>query len=957
MISLLRLCFRSVAALFLASTAAWAQPTTALWYQGTTGSIAGTTARLLQPPTDAFQFSSITPGGISLTVNGSGSNRVTLDLAPPLGQTFEKRAYESVVRSAFRNNSPGLDLSVSFSSCGTVHGRFAILELTLDSNFEIASFAANFEHRCETATGPATYGELRYNSTVPLTVNKPAGSTAPDPFSFAARTGVTAGALLVSNSTTIYGINAAAPIGVTGGEYSVNGGAFTQAPGTVNNRDTVRVRTTSSSTPGGTTTATLTVGGVASSFVVATYAPGDLITGLYYRSAPGEYVGAGATYEARAPDISITPTFSVEQIIFNMSAGSTPSSLNLATARGAPLAVGPYELAARTPFRGSSPGLDFSANYRGCNIVVGRFVVLDLDVGPGNTVNRFAANFEQWCEGSNAPLYGEIRYRSGVPFTYLKPASATTPDPFALIAQGPVAPGALVRSNWISIYGVNAAVPVSITGGEYSINGAPFTAQPGTAQPLDDIIVRLTASATPGATTSATLTAGGRSATLAVATYAPGTALTGIYYRSTSGDYIGKGATRLHLEPMNAITASRTYGNALMFQLNGTGGTTFSLALAAPGTAQLVPGTYEGAMRWPFQTSDKPGLNFSGNGAGCNQVAGRFVVREAVYNSAGDIERFAADFEQRCEITGPPLFGEVRYKSTVPFIALLGTCQESQKAACSANVRATQTLEGNSPAAGKDMVFTATATNLGPDVAYDAALRLAYDPSAALVWVSPGCVHQPSTAEFLCSAGTLASSASASFRLVLRKPTAGSMFSEATATTASSDGESANNAARLNLAVSAVPAGVPIFRYRLYSDVTKEHHYTTDLNEYNTLGTYVGTWQQEGTVGKVLDNPGAYNGVTARPLYRLYHGGVLQHHWTSDANEYYTLRFLLGWTGEGVDGYMLPSQAAGTMPLYRLYYPGIPGGLHHWTVDGYEYGVLIASYGWVGEGVAGYVIQ
>ena len=77
------------------------------------------------------------------------------------------------------------------------------------------------------------------------------------------------------------------------------------------------------------------------------------------------------------------------------------------------------------------------------------------------------------------------------------------------------------------------------------------------------------------------------------------------------------------------------------------------------------------------------------------------------------------------------------------------------------------------------------------------------------------------------------------------------------------DANSANNAHTLMVTVNPSPTGTGIFRYRLYSDVTKEHHFTTDLNEYNTLGAQVGTWAQKGTVGKVLNNPGSFNGVTA----------------------------------------------------------------------------------------------
>jgi hypothetical protein len=137
--------------------------------------------------------------------------------------------------------------------------------------------------------------------------------------------------------------------------------------------------------------------------------------------------------------------------------------------------------------------------------------------------------------------------------------------------------------------------------------------------------------------------------------------------------------------------------------------------------------------------------------------------------------------------------------------------------------------------------------------------------------------------------------------------------------------------------------------------VTLEHHFTTDLNEYNVLGSYVGTWVQEGTVGKILDNPGSYGGVQAVPYYRLYDTLTNWHHWTTDANEYYTLGLYPNWNLEGVDGWILPTQAPGSIELYRLNYPHIPG-LHHWTTDANENAILIGQYGWIGEPGAGFVL-
>jgi hypothetical protein len=94
--------------------------------------------------------------------------------------------------------------------------------------------------------------------------------------------------------------------------------------------------------------------------------------------------------------------------------------------------------------------------------------------------------------------------------------------------------------------------------------------------------------------------------------------------------------------------------------------------------------------------------------------------------------------------------------------------------------------------------------------------------------------------------------------------------------------------------------------------------------------------------------------VTAVPYYRLYNPFTFQHHWTTDLNEYNTLASL-GWKQEGTDGYILPSSAAGAMPLYRLYLNS-QGGLHLWTVDLNEVSYLTTHAGWQSEGIAGYVI-
>ena len=140
-------------------------------------------------------------------------------------------------------------------------------------------------------------------------------------------------------------------------------------------------------------------------------------------------------------------------------------------------------------------------------------------------------------------------------------------------------------------------------------------------------------------------------------------------------------------------------------------------------------------------------------------------------------------------------------------------------------------------------------------------------------------------------------------------------------------------------------------RFRLYSDVTKEHHYTTDLNEYTVLRTR--GWLQEGVAHWVWEDALQVSAVTPVPLYRLYNPQIRQHLWTTDANENAVLP-ARGWMQEGVDGYVLPSAVAGvTVPLYRLAYAFLP--IHLWTTDRNEYDVL-ATRGWIQEGVVGHVV-
>jgi hypothetical protein len=134
-----------------------------------------------------------------------------------------------------------------------------------------------------------------------------------------------------------------------------------------------------------------------------------------------------------------------------------------------------------------------------------------------------------------------------------------------------------------------------------------------------------------------------------------GALTTYLFVASSPGDYIGQGK-------------SYTYPNAFMtlkpnFRGIAVNVGDWSMNFAAPGKFPLIPGEYRNARRFPFN-DDAPGLDFSGMGRGSNMLSGEFMVWEFQQNGPV-ITRLAVDFVQRSEGKGPPLFGVLRYNSSL----------------------------------------------------------------------------------------------------------------------------------------------------------------------------------------------------------------------------------------------------------------------------------------------------
>jgi hypothetical protein len=140
---------------------------------------------------------------------------------------------------------------------------------------------------------------------------------------------------------------------------------------------------------------------------------------------------------------------------------------------------------------------------------------------------------------------------------------------------------------------------------------------------------------------------------------------TALQLTSQPGDFIGGGKNQTFTPAEGTFTARRNFDNGVDIFFNG-GPHSWALSFAAPRNAALVPGVYDGATRFPFQSPTGPGMDVSGEGLGCNTLTGRFAVLEAVYSLSGEVDRFAATFEQHCEGRVPALLGWVLINSTLP---------------------------------------------------------------------------------------------------------------------------------------------------------------------------------------------------------------------------------------------------------------------------------------------------
>ncbi|TWX70959.1 hypothetical protein ESZ36_04770 [Colwellia demingiae] len=95
--------------------------------------------------------------------------------------------------------------------------------------------------------------------------------TSPEAFNFEHKTEQPLTTLITSNLVKVTGINSSSPISITGGEYSIDGGTFSNITSTVNDQQSVTVRLLSSASYSTSSDVIITIGDVSETFSVTTH--------------------------------------------------------------------------------------------------------------------------------------------------------------------------------------------------------------------------------------------------------------------------------------------------------------------------------------------------------------------------------------------------------------------------------------------------------------------------------------------------------------------------------------------------------------------------------------------------------------------------------------------------------------------------------------------------------------
>ncbi len=134
---------------------------------------------------------------------------------------------------------------------------------------------------------------------------------------------------------------------------------------------------------------------------------------------------------------------------------------------------------------------------------------------------------------------------------------------------------------------------------------------------------------------------------------------------SDPGDFVGQGLVYGYSKSDSILTFTAEGGR---LSVGVDGDELWSGEFQLPDTfTELEVGTYDNLTRYPFHDDAIGGLNWSGEGRGCNTLTGSFTIDSVTYD-AGTLTDIELSFTQYCEGGSPALTGTIRYDADDPTV-------------------------------------------------------------------------------------------------------------------------------------------------------------------------------------------------------------------------------------------------------------------------------------------------
>ncbi len=124
----------------------------------------------------------------------------------------------------------------------------------------------------------------------------------------------------------------------------------------------------------------------------------------------------------------------------------------------------------------------------------------------------------------------------------------------------------------------------------------------------------------------------------------------------TQNEYVSDGSNHQFDLANSTMEITKINKNAIVLDILSNGAN-WSVAIAGPEGKKLKSTAYRDAIRYDFQGPEQNGLEISGDGRGCGELTGSFVVEEIIYE-ADKISKIKASFLQYCDEAKEKLTGQ-----------------------------------------------------------------------------------------------------------------------------------------------------------------------------------------------------------------------------------------------------------------------------------------------------------